>query len=1695
MATKTLRVFAEYTSTGFVPMPTAGNIDYGYTLGSTFPATTPTTFQTDNPDLVVTVTAMTDFYVWIRVNGQAWNPSYTRNVRVYPDSPNINNVVMNMIIATGPAGVGAYTQLVQTSNRLYFNGATTDSIYNSKFAGKTYINELNFGTAPGLATVATSGAYADLTGKPTLATVATSGLFTDLSSKPSGTAPLSYNSGTNSFVITQANTSTNGYLSSTDWNTFNNKFATPAGTTLQYVTGNGTLATFPLLASADKLVITVRNSSGVSMPKGSIVYINGATGNKPTIALSQANSDATSAQTLGLLQSTLANNAEGNVIIVGAVTDLNTSAFTEGQQLYLSPTTAGAYTATKQYAPNHLVYVGIVSRSHVSLGVIEVKVQNGYEMDELHDVSAQSPSNNDGLFYNTTTSLWEKKSIATVLGYTPYNGTDTSIKALFSASAPLSYSNGVYGISQATTSSNGYLSSTDWNTFNSKTSNLGTVTSVAMSTPLGLSISGSPITISGTLALTFSAGYSLPSDATQATWTAKQSALNGTGFVKISGTTISYDNTSYLPLSGGLMTNSIQFSDTTNLKRGIYGSMGTDDNWFIGANASGVSQGYLEIATGDDGTEPIYVTQYTGNAYTTGTVLRRVKILDESGNSIFPNSLTANSLIMLGGTSSQFLKANGTVDNNVYLTTSSAASTYQTIITNPVTGTGTTNYISKFTSGSAIGISQIFDNGTNIGIGITNPTRKFMIFGETSFFNGAPTDGAINGGNSESITIGFNLAPVSSQDISRINVTLDKWKVIIRGGYANNGEGGGLVSQSLEIELDSSSPTINAGSTSITFSRNSSTSKLQATNNSVDRRVTFVGTIQIIDYPQSLLPTSSKVILGNVSIGNTNNTFKLDVTGTTRVSGVLTLSSTISNGTFTYTLPSATGTFALTSALSGYLPLTGGTLTGALGGTSATFSSSVTATSLIKSGGTSAQFLMADGSVSTLTNPVTGTGTTNYIPKFTSASAIGNSTLQEVSGNLGLGVTPSAWSGYTVLQNSGGSLIGATGELQLWQNAFFNGTSSIYVATQTATRYSMSGGQHRWFNAPSGTDGTAITWTQAMTLFANGNLAVGTTTDSGYKLDVSGTARVSGNVSIGTSRLLLYTDTPPGANASTKMGYMFSTIGTTGSTPAGSFIEDVATGTILSYGVNVPQAGARDTAYVGGIFRLDTRASNQEFTVRAFQTGSSSEVTRISINLQTGNTLLAPVAGNVLIGTTTDSGYKLNVNGSLTSTSLFVNGSGTTLKGGDGGSGTEIVRMTKFDNSVAMIVIGNGFVGINTTTVGSRFQVNGNAAIGYSASTAAPTNGLLVAGNVGIGTTSPDAPLDVVRGSTGTVATFGIEGLTNNPRLRIDADETNNTVTLNPNYSGATSPSLVFKTQEIERMRITSLGVVGIAVTPITDPYTATGGGWKTIQFGKGGILGAYATDNESMSGFNTYVTTDGSNKAIISNIGGTAIRYYEDRITFNTLSTSGTAQTQTERVRINSTGLGIGTTAPQLLVASGLGIEISSAAGSSLVLSKSGNPSVDYGGISYDGNTRIHANGFIGFSLSGTRHITIHNNGNMALNTTSDNGYKLYVAGTIYATGNITANSDLTLKKNLKLIDNPINKLMQLNGYAYQWKANDEHQYGVIAQEVEKILPYAVSTGYDGIKGVSYNQIIPVLIEAIKTQQAEINTLKSKLA
>lgn len=96
--------------------------------------------------------------------------------------------------------------------------------------------------------------------------------------------------------------------------------------------------------------------------------------------------------------------------------------------------------------------------------------------------------------------------------------------------------------------------------------------------------------------------------------------------------------------------------------------------------------------------------------------------------------------------------------------------------------------------------------------------------------------------------------------------------------------------------------------------------------------------------------------------------------------------------------------------------------------------------------------------------------------------------------------------------------------------------------------------------------------------------------------------------------------------------------------------------------------------------------------------------------------------------------------------------------------------------------------------------------------------------------------------------------------------------------------------------------------------------------------------------------------------------------------------------------------------------------------------------------------------------------------------------SGTLNAT-ELNATSDENLKENITSIDNPIELVKQLNGVEFDWKESKEHSMGVIAQEVEKILPYLVRTGEN--KSVNYNGLIGVLIEAIKEQQKQIETLE----
>lgn len=157
-------------------------------------------------------------------------------------------------------------------------------------------------------------------------------------------------------------------------------------------------------------VMYIYNNSGVTLPKGKVVEVTGAQGQRLAVKLAQANNDANSATVLGVMLETVSVNNSGYVATNGIVREVNTGAFTDGQIVYLSPVSAGELTATKPVAPQHMVMIGyIVKGGSVGAGSLYVKTQNGYEIGELHDVKTSASSSiADGevLAWNTSASVW-----------------------------------------------------------------------------------------------------------------------------------------------------------------------------------------------------------------------------------------------------------------------------------------------------------------------------------------------------------------------------------------------------------------------------------------------------------------------------------------------------------------------------------------------------------------------------------------------------------------------------------------------------------------------------------------------------------------------------------------------------------------------------------------------------------------------------------------------------------------------------------------------------------------------------------------------------------------------------------------------------------------------------------------------------------------------------------------------------------------------------------------------------------------------------------------------------------------------------------------------------------------------------------------------------------------------------------------
>jgi nitrogen fixation protein len=169
-----------------------------------------------------------------------------------------------------------------------------------------------------------------------------------------------------------------------------------------------------------RVVNKVNPNTTLTKAEYQVVKVTGAQGQRLAVNLAQANSDLNSADTLGVVTETIAPNQEGFILTVGQIEGINTTGslqgetWVDGDVLYLSPTTAGRMTNVKPNgSTGHIVVLGYVEYSHANNGKIYVKIMNGWELDELHNVyiNPATLTDNDALIYESSSQLWKNKQV------------------------------------------------------------------------------------------------------------------------------------------------------------------------------------------------------------------------------------------------------------------------------------------------------------------------------------------------------------------------------------------------------------------------------------------------------------------------------------------------------------------------------------------------------------------------------------------------------------------------------------------------------------------------------------------------------------------------------------------------------------------------------------------------------------------------------------------------------------------------------------------------------------------------------------------------------------------------------------------------------------------------------------------------------------------------------------------------------------------------------------------------------------------------------------------------------------------------------------------------------------------------------------------------------------------------------------
>jgi hypothetical protein len=875
---------------------------------------------------------------------------------------------------------------------------------------------------------------------------------------------------------------------------------------------------------------------------------------------------------------TITNTAPDQVVALTAGTGISISGtYPNFTITNSSPSLGGTVTSVALSAPTGFAVTG---SPITSSGTLALAFDTGYSLP-----TTASQTNWDSAYNNmivsaavtgttTKTLTLTQQDAGTITASWTDDNTD-AVTSVFGRTGAVVATEGDYSLTQLsdvtiTSPSTGQVlkyNGTIW--VNDTDANTGTVTSVALSAPTGFSVSGSPITSSGTLALSFASGYSLPTTASQTNWdTAYTNRITSLTTTGSSGSATLISNTLNIPTYtlaglGGI--------SLTSLSAFVPLSYNNTTGQFSIDKATTTADGYLSATdwntfNNKQATITLTTTGTSGAATFTSNTLN---IPQYQGALTLTTTGTSGAATLVGNTLNipQYSGGGGTVS-------------------------GTTNYIAKFTSSTAVGDSLLFDDGTNVGISTATAGSKLQVNGNAaigySTSTAAPTNGlAVSG----LVGIGTNSVTISQ------------------------------IGQGMQIGDNTS----NAG---IRFN------------------VISTG-IGYIEYYQG---TTAKYLTG---YRDSNNSYNIR-TGTSFTAG---------NG--------------ITLLSTGQTDI-----------------------------GNSTSFLKII--------PAWNAGTGTWLDISTDgASAIGSG---------GAGVNP--WVAYAA-----------------------SATQWFTASTTGDICYRNTAGKLLF--------GNSTTFAMAIT---GGNVGIATTT-IGSKFQVNGNAAIgySASTAAPTNGLQV-------AGNSILAGTVFSGNAETSATPAIGIISGTGgTGTNIAGAELRIRGGASTGSAAGGPITFYTSAAGSAGTgvnagvermrlSTSLQVGSSttSVPTTIFINSSATapnvfNPTLALINKNATSGAL--NGIAFNNSGEFLSAAIYTTQTQTT------NSGDNLVLNTKNSGggwNTGVILNTSGSLGIGTTTIGSTLQVNGNAAIGYSASTAAPTNGLAVAGNIALNSTISGwiSPFNVIEGNT-----------------------------------------------------------------------------------------------------------------------------------------------------------------------------------------------------------------------------------------------------------------------------------------------------------------------------------------------------------